>query len=298
MTARRFGATPARLYAVKVRWLMGGMVSLVVVLVGVIVCILATFPSDRANAEATVASKQPTDDPGVPVAFTMRRLEAGTRVTAADFRVERMPAAIAPIGGVSDVELSELQGSYLTKLLAPGMPLLRTDLSQLPPSSSLPIPKGFRASTIVVDQREGVDGFTEPNARVDVLWSYTERGAPKVATLVHFAKVLSVAGNPNQQGRTAVSGPVPVTLLVSKVDAKRIELARTVGKLSLSLLGQDAIEDDTDPGTVGIPQLTNEPVAEEAQPEFSGVAIVTDPITGRQMRFVSDGKRWARDSRF
>lgn len=295
--ATRFGATPARMYATKVRWLMGGLLSLVVVLVGVIVCIITTLPTNVTatveGAQAQAALPQRT----VGLAIAAKRLEAGSRISRADFRIEQLPIGLAPLDGVNDVELNEVEGRFLTALLAPGVPLLRSSLSSDAPSAALPIPKGFRAATIVVDQREGVDGYPEPNARVDVLWSYTERGAPKVATLVHFAKVLSVAGNPSPRGRTALSGPVPVTLLVSKVDAKRIELARTVGKLSLSLLGQDSIEDDTDPGAVGIPQLTNEPVAEEAEPEYSGIAILTDPITGRQMRFVSDGKRWSRDTR-
>lgn len=296
--ATRFGATPARLYATKVRWLMGGLLSLVVVLVGVIVCIITTLPS---NVTATVPAgsvASPSPQRTITVAFATKRLEAGSRIVREDFRMEPLPVGLAPLDGVSEADLHGAEGSYLTTLLAPGVPLLRSNISAQAPSSALPIPKGFRAATIVVDQREGVDGFPEPNARVDVLWSYTERGAPKVATLIHFAKVLSVAGNSSPRGRTPLSGPVPVTLLVSKVDAKRIELARTVGKLSLSLLGQDSIEDDTDPGAVGIPQLTNEPAPEEAAPEYSGIAMLTDPITGRQMRFVSDGKRWSRDTRF
>lgn len=296
--ATRFGATPARLYATKVRWLMGGLLSLVVVLVGVIVCIITTLPSNvTATVEGTNASAS-LPQRTAAVAFATKRLEVGTKIVRDDFRIEQLPVALAPLDGVSEVDLPGVEGSYLTALLAPGAPLLRSNISAQLPSSALPIPKGFRAATIVVDQREGVDGFPEPNARVDVLWSYTERGAPKVSTLIHFAKVLSVAGNASPRGRTPLSGPVPVTLLVSKVDAKRIELARTVGKLSLSLLGQDSIEDEDDPGPVGIPELTNEPVPEEAAPEYSGIAILTDPITGRQMRFVSDGKRWSRDVRF
>ena len=300
MASQRFGATPARLYATKVRWLMGGMVSLVVVLVGVIVCILTAVPgSTKAVAEASTPTTQEQRQ-SVGVAFALRRVETGARIEAADFKVEQLPVALVPIGGVNESELPELVGTYATKLISPGLPLLRTDLSSQPPTSTLPIPKGFRAATILVDQREGVDGYPEPNSRVDVLWSYTDRGAPKVGTLVHFAKVLSVAGNPTARGRTPQSGPMTVTLLVTKTDAKRIELARTVGKLSLSLLGQDAIEDDNEPGTVGIPQLIGDPqpTEEVAAPEYSGVAIITDPITGRQIRFVSDGQRWSRDARF
>ena len=165
--------------------------------------------------------------------------------------------------------------------------------------ASFIIPPGYRAVTIIVNSRSGVEGFAKPNSRVDILWTYNQGGKKNVATISRFVKVLSVSGQTNavQNARVAVGAKgTTVTLLVTEKDAKKIELARSLGALSLSLVGDQEIRTATgEPDTVTIQDLIGRPANNQpTEVSNDGVMFTTGP-DGRQVRYVLQNGRWAVD---
>lgn len=192
---------------------------------------------------------------------------------------------------------------FAKRLINANMPIVRDDIDDNPPLNLLQIPPGYRASTITVDSRSGVEGFAKPNSRVDVLWTYTQDGRKKVATIARFVKVLSVAGATQAEGQKVSvnsKGGTTVTLLVTEKDAKKIELARTLGAISLSLVGeQETGTKSNEPDTITIQDLIGRPaVTEVAEVANDGVMYTSDPRTGRQLRYVLRNGRWSLDRSF
>jgi len=305
--ATRFGATPAHTYATKVKWLVGCLVSLIALLIVAFVLL-----AQSNQAVGTAMQSQPAAEPvqpvsvGTEVVVAQSRIEEGTRLEPFMFTSMQLEESKVPMGVVRKQDLDRISGRFAARLISPNIPVVLEDVTDRPPINLLNIPPGYRAVTINVDSRSGVEGFAKPNTRVDVLWTFTQDGKQKVATIVRFTKILSVGGvtsadrQANVQGQ---AGSTTVTLLVSEKDAKKIELARTLGVLSLSLVGdQEESSKENDPDAITIADLTNSGVDTTAQPaevESDGVMYTTDPKTGRQIRYVlSKNKKWVQDRAF
>jgi pilus assembly protein CpaB len=100
------------------------------------------------------------------------------------------------------------------------------------------IDPGFRAVSVPITDSSGVAGLVQPNSRVDVI--FTRPGTMAEATssiILQNVKVLST-GRSVPTG-TTVDPRTPraqvVTLLLTPVDAQKLELAKNQGKVSLSL---------------------------------------------------------------
>lgn len=246
--------------------------------------------------------KNPAADLEVLVAKT--RIEEGAALNPTLFDVLILEEGKIPMGALRKRDLAQINGKFATKLLQANVPVLLSDVTDQRPTSLLSIPSGYRAVTINIDTRSSVEGFAKPNTRVDVLFTYTDQGRRKVSTIVRFVKVLSVGGVTAADAEKAAAGGAAstITLLVSERDAKKIELARKVGELSLSLVG-DQEEPTTDPSTdevtiqdimggAGSPTGEDEPVEE---PE--NVVYDRDPKTGALTRYVLNKRgKWAKDN--
>ena len=303
----RFGATPAHTYATKVKWLVGCLVCLIALLIIAFVIVAQSNPAAGTGTQtaAPVEPVQPSSS-GIEVAMAQSRVEEGTRLEPFMFTFVAMEDSRIPMGAIRKQDVGQVSGKFAARLIAPNVPLVMEDVTDRPPINLLNIPPGYRAVTITVDSRSGVEGFAKPNTRVDVLWTFTQDGKQKVATIVRFTKILSVAGvtSADQQANVqAQQGMTTVTLLVSEKDAKKIELARTLGALSLSLVGdQEESSKENDPDAITIADLTNSGVdAGKPQEDVSsdGVMYTTDPKTGRQIRYVlSKNRKWTQDRTF
>lgn len=306
--ATRFGATPAHTYATKVKWLVGCLVSLIALLIVAFVIVAQSNQAVGTAMQQPAAEPPPPPvNPGVDVVVAQNRIEEGTRLDGYMFTAVQMEESKVPMGVIRKQDLEKIAGKYAAKLIAPNVPLVLEDVSDNRPINLLNIPPGYRAVTITVDARSGVEGFAKPNSRVDVLWTFTQESKQKVATIVRFTKVLSVGGvTATGENRANVNGQnnaTTVTLLVSEKDAKKIELARTLGTLSLSLVGdQEEGSKDSDPDAITIADLTNSGVEAAQQPQdvsSDGVMYTSDPKTGRQIRYIlSKNKKWIVDRTF
>ena len=304
--ATRFGASsPAHTYAARVRWLVGCLVAVILVLAIAIIFVAQGTATNDTPPEVAVTQPEAVIPPPVatvPVLVAKARIEEGSRieeVLLSDIQMERDKI---PSNAFLSSDKQNVIGKFAVRLINANMTLVREDVSDIRPLSSFNIPPGYRAATIMVDARSGVEGFARPNTRVDVLWTYSEGGRQKVATIARFIKILSVAGQTSNDGNRAnVGGSTTVTLLVTEKDARKIELARTLGSLSLSLVGDSEInapqtENDavTIEDLVGRPAISNEP----QEIPNDGVMYTSDPQTGRQLRYVLRKGQWSLDRTF
>lgn len=300
--ATRFGAvSPRDTYKTKVIWAGAAMVSILAILAVVMVLMWQTSEDPNSAGASTPTAVDTTGPASVQVAFARVRIEEGSRLEPHMFEQSPMDAEKTPIAVVRWQDLNAVVGMYAKRRINPNMPLVQDDISREAPLSSITIPPGYRAITIRVDTRSGVEGFAKPGSRVDVLWSYKQDNEQKVATIVRFVKVLSVGGaTVANQENSQIKKDTTVTLLTSEKDAKKIELARTLGKISLSLVGEQEQGATTgDPDAITLNDLIGRPAMDDGNDEANdGEMFTVDPRTGRQIRYVLRNKKWVRDSGF
>jgi pilus assembly protein CpaB len=302
--ATRFGAaSPAQTYATKVRWLVGCLVSVILVLIVAVVIIAQnTDAKENTSPAGDPIIEQPIASGMIDVLVADSRIEEGTELRPRMFRKIPMDPDKTPMAVIRAKDLESIIGKYASRLVNANMPIVLDDVSDNPPLRAISIPPGYRAVSIEVDLRQGVEGFAKPNSRVDILWTYSKDGRKEVATIARFVKVLSFGGNTSDDGqRVAVSKKgSTVTLLVTEKDAKKIELARSLGTLSLSLVGESETHTTGgEPDSITIQDLIGRPATTQtAEVANDGVMYTSDPRSGRQLRYVLRNGRWALDRSF
>ncbi len=304
MATRFGGPTPLQSYVVKMRWIVGGLTLMTIFLLLAIVYI-AREKDKTEEVEVTKEEAAPMVDPltaqGVEILVTNTRIEEGTMFGPNLFNKEVRPSNQIPEGAVYAEELPKINKKYAVNLINVNTPLLWQYVGETPPISALSIPPGYRAVTIYVDSRGGIEGWAKPNSRVDILWTFVDRdGRKKVATIVRYCKVLSFGGT--TQGGKKINiqkGSTTVTLLVSERDARKVELARTSGSLSLSLVGEkeDVRDDEAQPEIIDLHSIIERPNSEEdsiSEVPADGVMYTKDPKTGFVVRYELHNGRWRR----
>lgn len=306
MASRFGGASQAQVYATKVRWLVGGLVSIIIVLsAAFLIVVQSSTPTDISIGGAQPALAMGTAAAHAEVLVAVNRIEKGMPLRPELFTTVLIAESELPMGALRKQDLSQLNEKYAAQLINPGAPLTTSSITDRR-ASTIDIPQGYRAVTILVDRRSSVEYFARPDSRVDVLWTFVKDGKQQLATIVRFVKILSVAGTTaqNLQAGNVASvegqGQTTVTLLALERDAKKIELARSIGVVSLTLVGEeDEVVERDDPGiiTPGAITGTLEPrQATPDEPKVAGTLYTTDPRTGKQTAFIlpEGGRRWVR----
>ncbi len=304
--ATRFGAVnPAQSYASRVKLIVIALAAVILMLVVVLIMVsMNTTPTPVDGGTGTadgvaVAAPNPNATT-IDILTSIQRIEEGAKFDAMMFGTQPVLPDRIPEGAILARDKDFILGKFAKVLINANLPIVRDYISETKPISALNIPPGYRAVTITVDSRTAVEGWARPNTRVDVLWTYQDRdGVKKVATIVRFTKILSVGGATNAEGKPEGAGaPTTITLLVGEKEAKKIELARTLGSLSLSLVGdqEDNKVSDT-PDVVTIDTILGTPAEKKGNDEPNdGVMYTQDPKTGKQVRYVLRNGRWVRDT--
>lgn len=193
----------------------------------------------------------------VSVLIPNRNIEPGTALEASLFRIEQKAQVAVDNNAITGV--AAINGKYAKSLIVAGVPLLKNLVTEVKPVSAISssIPPGYRAVTIRVDKRTAVEGWAKPGSKVDVVWASQIRGKPAITTIVQNAKILSTDQRTSDSGQGKKEGSVPgtVTLLVTVLDAQKIQLASTAGKLSLSLRGDLDLGGATNSSSITIDDL-------------------------------------------
>ena len=157
------------------------------------------------------------------------------------------------------------------------------------------IPPGHRAVTIPMERRSGVEGFIRPNSRVDVLLKHKDSsGQTRVKSIAKGTKVASVSAQQEADKRSrAFDAKESVTVVVPEREAKKIEIAKSLGELNIAMppqrdadRGGDTLRDEL-AATDLIGGKPQSPSAAE------GAMLIQQPEGQKQMRYELKDNRWA-----
>lgn len=191
-----------------------------------------------------------------PVIVALRDLELGAPLTPAMVQEVPWPTGAVPAGSFSD--LKKLEGRVVRSPMYKGEPVLEPKLAPEGTKGGMTsiIPTGKRAISVKVNEVVGVAGFALPGSYVDIMVNTmdnkdSKNNREKEAVSIIVLKrilVLAVAQEANRD-ETKPKVVSAVTLEVTPEEAEKIDLARSIGSLSLVL--RNSI-DQQDTETTGI----------------------------------------------
>lgn len=170
-------------------------------------------------------------------------IELGSKINPQMVTVADWPRGSVPDGAFGDIK--ELQDRVVKVGVQRGEALLERKLAPAGTSGGLSavIAEGKRAMTVRVNDVIGVAGFALPGNYVDVMVNTQQErggghGANQISmTVLEHVLVLAVAQEANRDA-TKPKVVSAVTLELSPEDAAKLDLARSVGSLSLVLRNQ------------------------------------------------------------
>lgn len=217
------------------------------------------------------------------VAVAAADISLGQQITPEAVKLVDWPAASLPPGVVQDA--TSLAGRVTKASLSRGEPVLESKLTPMGTKGGLSavIANGKRAITVRVNDVVGVAGFALPGSFVDIIVNTqkdkqdskasAERTDQSISKIVlEKILVLAVAQEVNRD-ETKPKVVNAVTLEVSPDEAEKLDLARSVGSLSLVLRNQ---MDPRPAETAGATKhsLLKEPVVAAAAPVTRTVQVV------------------------
>ena len=178
---------------------------------------------------------QASDRPHVKVVVASTPIEAGTVIANTQIKVIDWLNPDLPPQAVQDPK--QANGRVTRHALQPGEPILESKLAPVDAKAGLSavITEGKRAISVRVNEVIGVAGFALPGNFVDVLVSGRDDAQqPFSRVVITRAKVLATAQDTTADpSKPKVTNAV--TLELTPQEAERLDLARTIGTLSLVL---------------------------------------------------------------
>nr|WKF61951.1 hypothetical protein HUO10_006483 [Paraburkholderia busanensis] len=181
----------------------------------------------------------------IKVVVAATDISLGQRVGPDYLKLADWPSDSVPPGAYTDIQ--KLDGRVLKESLLHGEPVLDTKLTPIGTLGGLSavIGEGKRAITVRVNDVIGVAGFALPGNYVDIIVNTQKDGsAPGTQHDQNISKIvlekILVLAVAQQVGRDETTPKVvdAVTLEVSPEQAEKIDLARSIGTLSLVLRNQ------------------------------------------------------------
>ena len=208
-------------------------------------------------------------------------IDLGTRLTPLMLKVADWPKNSVPEGAVSDPE--KIKDRVVRVTVLSGEPILESKLAPIGTQGGLSavIAEGRRAMTVRVNDVVGVAGFALPGNYVDIVVNTEDdtqknidgRGKSISKIVLDHILVLAVAqeSSVREEGKPKVVNAV--TLEVTPEQAEKLDLARSVGQLSLVLRNQLDTSPVQTSGTTKNQMLNGE----EAAPAAPPVSMVKAP---------------------
>lgn len=261
--------------------------ALVMVIISIIIGLGAVVLASRwVDEKATVQSSK------VVVAAT--DVDLGTPLSPQMLKIADWPTGSVPAGAFTDIKV--LDTRVLKTSVSRGEPVLESKLAPLGATGGLSavIKEGNRAMTVRVNDVVGVAGFALPGNYVDIVVNTVDEtakaadGNNSISKIVlEHILVLAVAQEQNRD-ETKPKVVNAVTLEVTPDQAEKLDLARSVGSLSLVLRNQiDASIAATGGSTKkdllnGTTQPAAAPVATEAKTEVAAAKPAVKKVVRRK----------------
>jgi pilus assembly protein CpaB len=187
-------------------------------------------------------TKAPRVEPTIAILAAVNDMPAGTRLKRSDLKTVRVSEKDAPKMAILDMNLV-LDRPLLFPVSA-NEPLTSTKVASAGGAEGLAstIEIGKRAISVPITDTSGVAGLIVPRSHVDVLFTKPGSMAEAVTTtILEDVTVLSI-GRTTEASIAANVNPgaarpqnTAATLLVTPVQARKLELAKNQGKISLAL---------------------------------------------------------------
>jgi pilus assembly protein CpaB len=225
------------------------------------------------------------------VAVALIDIGLGSRLSPEMIRMVDWPSSAIPPGAFTDIKLVESRVARTS--IQRGEPLMEGKLA--PPGTkgglSAVVADGKRAMTVRVNDVVGVAGFALPGNFVDIMVNTQEEGAKHNANkdqtiskiVLERILVLAIAQE-SSRDETKPKVVNAVTLELTPDQAERLDLARSVGSLSLVLRNQI---DPSPVNTAGVTKTllldvkavpTPATVAPPAKPTVRRVVVAKEPV--------------------
>jgi pilus assembly protein CpaB len=198
-------------------------------------------------------TQAPRQDKLVKVVAAARDMPAGTRLRKVDLKVIGLAERDLP----KTVLLDDKQAIERVLLFPVNAnePLTIAKLTSLSGADGLPatIEPGKRAVSVQISDVSAAGGLIQPRSRVDVLFTRSGSMTEAITTVILEDVIVLSIGRTTEVGqpsdpRTPRPAQQAATLLVTPEEAKKLELAKNQGKISLALrnpLDRSTLEDDT-----------------------------------------------------
>jgi pilus assembly protein CpaB len=284
-----------------------------ILLLGALIVAIGTAMAARSmfagaaapQAEAAAVAPEPQ---GPKVLVAKRGLPVGTIITADAVGYQLWPKEMVQdayfIDGEAD--MSKLLGTVVRHAITAGEPITRGGLVSPGDRGFLAaaLGPGMRAVTVPVSATTGVGGFVFPGDRVDMMLTQSVEGnddgpaLKATETILRNLRVLatdqSTETTTTPDGQTVVRAVRTVTLEVTPRIAEKIQVAETLGTLSLSLRSiadnQSELERAIASGEVDLPDNASPEVEEKllrqavARPQDGATSFVTGGDVSRFQR--------------
>jgi pilus assembly protein CpaB len=172
------------------------------------------------------------------IVVALETVKAGSVISNKDLVIKKWPKSSIPPG--ASLKVSDILGRVPRQEIYKGEPILEYMLVSKGSRGGLAsvIPVGKRAITVHVNEVVAVAGFALPGSYVDVLASVKDVHDKAFSkTVLSRVKVLAVAQETNgDPSKPKVVNAV--TLELSPKEAERLDVARSAGALSLTLLNE------------------------------------------------------------
>lgn len=181
----------------------------------------------------------------VQTVVAARDIAAGEKLGVDNIQLVEWPRSSSIRGSSSSVQVFD--GRVTSQPFTAGEPILDQRLAPNGSRAGLNsiITPGRRAMTVKVNEVVGVAGFALPGNFVDILVTVTHNRNPPISKIVlERIPVLAVAQDHSVKDETKPKVVSAVTLEVTPSQAERLDLARSVGNLTMVLRNQ------TDDGSV------------------------------------------------
>lgn len=223
------------------------------------------------------------------IAVANVEIDLGSRISPEMVRMVDWPQNSVPPGAI--VEAAKLEGRVVIGSVQRGEPILESKLAPVGTKGGLSavVPEGKRAMTVRVNDVVGVAGFALPGTFVDVMVNTQEDSTQRGDRDLTISKivlerilVLAVAQEANRD-ETKPKVVNAVTLEVTPPQAETLDLARSVGTLSLVLRNQ---AESGAVGTVGVTKAVlfasrNPPAPPPAAPAPAPKPVVQRVVLAR-----------------
>lgn len=239
---------------------------------GIVMLAIALIAGLAAVAFAARWIQQRGQASGSPVAVASTDILLGSRITPDVVQLVDWPASSVPNGVFTDKKT--LDGRVVMQAVQRGEPILESKLAPEGTKGGLSsiVSSGKRAITVRVNDVVGVAGFALPGNYVDIMVNTEREGArsgdkDQAISKIVLERILVLAvAQEADRDNTKPKVVNAVTLEVTPEQAEQLDLARSVGNLSLVL------RNETDPLAVNTAGATKDQLLGSAMPRTPAAA--------------------------